>query len=326
MKAIKMSLLGCVIMSSSILMSCGKPIDEIDESEIFRGVSDVPKEEVIQNYKENYLGSDLKSSNWRGDIDVCDEGVLPKDTYNKTIQRVNYFRGLVGLNTNAILDMKNAYKYQKAAIIMHANNDLSHYPSEDWHCWSKDGYDGASTSNLGYQFPSGSCTNIIDNFIEDDGDYNDDVGHRRWILHSTKTKFSLGATNRVTSLGVTNLDNSEGNTQIPDFIAYPAMGYMPHNLIYDRWSFGVPHADFSEAKIIMRGPDGHTMDLTIETRGENFYGDNSIVWQLIYDNHKPNGSAFVINPGQEITYSVTITDVKKADFKEYKYDVIIFQP
>ena len=337
-----MTLLGGVIMSNSILMSCGKDEEEkIDESEIFRGVSDVSKEEVIQNYNENYLGSDLNSSGWKGSIDICDEGLLPEDTYDKAIQRINYFRGLVGLNTNVTMDMENAYKYQKAALIMEANMKLSHLPPEDWHCWSQDGYDGAASSNLGLGTPARpSCTDIITNMIHDHGVYNASVGHRRWILHSTKTKFSLGATNIATSLGVFNLNNSEGNTQIPEFIAYPAMGYMPQDLIYDRWSFGIPDldlndglfVDFSEAKVTMRDPDGHEIQVNIEYRysvtNEGLgAGDPSIVWHIIYDNENPNHRMFdEDNPGPEVKYSVTISDVKNAAFKEYKYDVIIFKP
>jgi len=122
--------------------------------------------------------------------------------------------------------------------MMKANNTLSHYPPSSWSCYTSAGATGASSSDL--------CMGAIGStavtaFIQDDGNGNEPVGHRRWILRSTATNFSCGSTDISMALYVFG---AGGNTKIPSYIAYPPKGYIPQQLVANRWSFSIPNADF----------------------------------------------------------------------------------
>ena len=124
------------------------------------------------------------------------------------------------------------------------------------------------------------------------------------------------------SLGVIDIEDS--NTQFPDLIAYPCNGYMPQSLVFPRWSFGIPsnypytYPDFSKASISMTDMDGKKIDLTIVSRSvDGIVGDNTIVWE-------PEG--VITNSDEDITYTVTIKNVKNAQYSRYTYGVTIINP
>lgn len=314
-RILNLSLIGGIIVSTAILNSCSKGDDDKPSKENADDITStytVSKADVINNYNTYYLGSELADCGWTGDVSNCDAGSVPQSTHDQVIKRINYFRQLVGLNNNTTLDDTKFSIYQEAALIMSANSQLSHTPPNTWSCWSQEGYDGAYTSNLSLGSHS---TKAITSFIRDDGIYNVDVGHRRWILHSSKTKFSYGTTNNSMSLGVIGLAN--GNTQIPSFIAYPPIGYMPQELVFRRWSFSVPNADFTDAKVVMTDANGTVIDLTIESRGEINYGDRTIVWVP---------EEISTNSDSDVTYIITISDISNAPESTYVYGVTIIKP
>lgn len=308
-------LIGFVI-STGILSSCSKDDGDDKDHDDITTTYIVSKADVISEYSTFYLGSELADSGWTGDISSCDAGSVPQSTHDKVIMRINYFRQLVGLNNNTTLDATKFSMYQEAALIMSANNQLSHTPPNTWNCWTQEGYDGAHTSNLSLGSGNNAhSTEGIKNFIMDNGSSNIDAGHRRWVLHSTKTKFSYGSTNNSMSLGVIGL--AGGNLKIPSFIAYPSIGYIPQNLVFQRWSFGIPNADFSNANISMTDSNGTTINLNIESRGELNYGDRTIVWV-------PKG--IIANSETDVTYIVTVSDISNAPDSKYTYGVTIIKP
>lgn len=270
------------------------------------------REQAIFEYNENYLGSEIHDPGWTGNIATCDAGSVPQTTHDLVTKRLNYFRELVGLNT-ITLDESQFDKYQHTALLMKANNQVSHYPPETWACWTEDSADGASDSNL----TSSHSTDAITSFIEDRGQNNKAVGHRRWILHSSKTKFSYGTTNSTMSLAVKGVAN--GNTQIPTFIAYPPNGYVPRQLVFSRWSFSIPNANFSAADIKMKGPEGD-IDLNIVSNEYNqfsFIGDNTIVWE-------PQG--VITNSSTDQSYTIVVSNVENTTQSSYTYEVTIIEP
>ena len=96
------------------------------------------------------------------------------------MRRINYFRAMSGIPP--IMGLKGEYnqKAQAAALMMSVNRQLNHHPPTSWTCFTNDGYDGASSSNLylGVYGPS-----AISGYIYDSGTGNYFVGHRRWILY-----------------------------------------------------------------------------------------------------------------------------------------------
>ncbi len=268
------------------------------------------RETVVADYKNNYLGSAVLNPGWTGNTSGCDAGTAPQLTHDMVIKRINYFRKLVGLNDNTTLDAAKFPMYQQAALMMKANSQLSHTPPNTWTCWTQSGYDGAKTSNLSLGSHS---VNAITSFMSDNGTSNKAVGHRRWILHSAKTQFSYGTTDASMSLGT--IGTKGGNTLIPAFIAYPPAGYMPNTLVFLRWSFGIPGADFSNATVTMNGPGGN-ITLTVVSSTDNGYGDNTIIWE-------PQGINTISTT--EIAYTVTISGIKNSPKTSYTYTVTIIK-
>lgn len=270
------------------------------------------RDAAIEDYKNNYLGSSVTDPGWTGKTAGCDAGTAPQATHDMVIKRINYFRRMVGLNDNTTLDASKFPMYQQAALIMKANSQLSHTPPNTWTCWTQSGFDGAQTSNLSL---GNHSVNSITSFMMDNGTNNKPAGHRRWILHSAKTQFSYGTTDASMSLGC--IGTAGGNTKIPEFIAYPPKGYIPQALVFQRWSFGLPGADFSNATVTMKGPVG-AVALTVVSKTDNGYGDNTIVWE-------PTG--IVVNSAADMVYTVTISGIGgAAKNSSYTYSTTIIKP
>ncbi len=270
------------------------------------------RDKAVEDYNLNYLGSNVDDPGWTGNTATCDAGTVPQSTHDKVLQRINYFRRLVGLNDNTTWDVAKFPEFQQAALIMKANNSISHDPPSTWTCWSSSGASGAGSSNLAIGTHSSAAITL---FIEDPGTGNEVVGHRRWILHSAKTQFSYGTTNTTMSLGVIGV--AGGNQQIPPFIAYPSPGYFPQQLVFPRWSFSIPGAIFTSANVTMTGPNGDNVPLNIIARSHNLFGDNTLVWEP---------SSIITNSSNDINYTVNITGVSSAEKSDYNYTVTIIRP
>ena len=273
------------------------------------GFGQCDRSELVNNYNTTYLNSSVSTAelSWDGNAELCLSGSVSLSSNQKTLDRINYFRGLVGLPQNIVFDNLLNQKSQEAALMMHANNSLNHYPPNDWSCWSEDGYDAASHANLAMGTHSSSS---ITAYIRDNGAGNYAVGHRRWILYSRASEFGTGSTSNFNALYVIASTVPAPNDL--SFIAYPSPGFFPASLVFDRWSFSIPGADFSNANILMEKANGETINLSIEEIA-NGYGDNTIVWV-------PELS--LASSGDE-TITVNISNVGNATQSEYEYQVTV---
>ena len=294
--------LSVILATTLLFMGCKKKTQPTPEP--------TAREIAVEDYNTNYLGSAVPNTGWTGNTANCNAGSLPQTTHDKVIQRINYFRRLVGLNDNTTLDPSKFAMYQETALMMKANNALSHTPPSTWTCYTQAGADGAATSNIAL---GAGAADAVTMFINDPGASNTAVGHRRWILHSAKTQFSYGSTNSSMALGV--IGTAGGNTQIPEFIAYPPKGYIPQTLTFPRWSFGIPGANFTNATVTMTGPSGN-VPLSIVSTAVS-YGGKTIVWE-------PQG--ILTNATYDVSYTVTVSGITGAPQSSYTYSTILFKP
>ena len=137
------------------------------------------KETIISLYKRLYLTSEIDTIVWNGNINRCNPGNLSSKIYIKAENRINFFRLVNGLNevhNNPELN-KDA---QNAALLIKANNQLTHYPKKSMKCYTKSAANGCKKSLLGFtnwiHFPK---TAFITQFIRDYGASNYAVVHRR---------------------------------------------------------------------------------------------------------------------------------------------------
>jgi len=263
------------------------------------------KAKAIELYKNYYLASEMEPSEMAwidGDVINCIAGKIPETTKNKILQRLLYFRKATGLDNTITVNPTKSAKAQEAALMTKANNALDHFPPNSWKCYSEDGSTAASKSNLAIF--SGSAVNAIDLYINDFGNSNFGVGHRRWILWPKLQDIGIGSTDRTNTLWV-----------VGDSGPRPPNGYIPSQLAYNRWSFSLRQANFENTAITLTYSEGKNIPLSIEDI-KNGIGDNTIVWV-------PEG----INKTSknDESYTVTLENViVSGESKNFEYKVILF--
>lgn len=289
------------------------------------------RSEAVIDYFENYENSSFGSEElaWNGNISSCMEGTISTSVKNKLIQRTNYFRRMVGVADQIIFTPSKNLKCQKAALIMTANDALNHQPPSHWLCYSNDGYEAADKSNLwgGSTLYSPSIdyhnpiTDYVDDYIEAFPELNISVGHRRWLLNSKAKTFGVGQTNHYNALWV--VPDSPSNPDYSNFIAYPPAGYIPGELVFKRWSFGIPNADFSNVEVSVKDQNNTNIPISIIYRSEYGVlgsGDNSIVWET----NNPN--QIITDSHCDVEYVVTISNISNAPQSSYEYTTTLFNP
>jgi hypothetical protein len=258
---------------------------------------------------------------WTGDTLTCNAGDVASVFRDDTRRRINYFRAMAGLPADITFDAVKSAKAQQAAVIMSANNGLSHDPIDDWpggSCLTADGDEAAGNSNIALgSMGAGS----VDRYIEDSGSNNRPVGHRRWLLFPPAREMGSGsvpddgAFRRANAIWV--IGNFGQRPATPEYVAWPPPGYVPYANVYSRWSFSYPQADFTSATVRM-SLGSETVPVTIEARGSGA-GDNTIVWV-------PEGIGAGAPPA-DIAYTVNVDNVGISGAPtDFVYEVIVMDP
>lgn len=278
--------------------------------------------ESRNHYLTEYLASEGADSQWTGEHSTCDPGATSPAFRQAVLRRINYFRAMAGIPAVTGLNSEYSGKAQAAALMMSVNRALDHTPPTSWDCYSEAGREGAGNSNLylGVYGPA-----AISGYIYDPGDGNFPVGHRRWILYPQTHYMGSGDVPPrdgfwpSNALWVFDLDNMWGPR--PDtrdgYVAWPPPGYVPYQVVYPRWSFAYPSADFSNAWVSVTR-DGQPLSLNVRDT-VNGYGENTLVWE-------PDES-FGDRPAADTVYHVTVGNVSiPGSSQPIEYEVIIFDP
>jgi uncharacterized protein YkwD len=147
---------------------------------------------------------------WNGATASCMAGDLSADAHDNALRVLNGYRWLVDMPA-ITEDPTFTAKAQQCALMMRANNSLSHMPPSTWMCYTADGSEGASHCNIS----SGQLVSSVNGFIVDPGNATT-IGHRRWILGNMIGPTGLGGTDRsscVWTFGTSKL-------KVP-WLAYP---------------------------------------------------------------------------------------------------------
>jgi hypothetical protein len=237
-------------------------------------------------------------------------------TNQATLSALNYVRSLAGLAPVTFSSTLNA-NAQRAALIMAANNALSHAPSSNWKCWTSSGAAAAGKSDLALAYPSLHAGQIIDLYMDDGGDSNVAAGHRRWILNPFSTVMGSGSTdtaNALTVIGPTNAYRPN-----PTYVGWPSAGYFPNALEPNgRWSLsaGSKSVSFRYAQIYVYRADGVRVPVH-KFAVHSGYAQPTVVWQM--------PSSF----DKTTSYKVGITGIKKSGYSgslRTSYTVRLFTP
>ena len=275
------------------------------------------EKDYILSHKPSALTAD--DVNWTGDISECRSGSLSQKYYDNMLERLKFFRRMIGVSDDVIFTEKYNQQAQDAALIMNANSLLHHHPKKTYSCYSESGYKGASHGNLYAGRWSSDC---IDGYINDSGVKG--VGHRRWIFHPFNTHFGTGSTLGKTSYGSVYGYNclvvitDEGNLNSKNFykthpITWPTSGYFPTEFIHNcPWSFSLVGADFSKVKVIVK-QNGVNKKVVKEPL-KNGYGSNTISWIIKSE----------LNTTKPIEVALIDVYTSDGDRMNYEYEVIPF--
>jgi uncharacterized protein YkwD len=251
-----------------------------------------------------------------GSILGCLPGLTSSYTNQATLSALNYVRSLAGLAPVTFSSTMNA-SAQRAALIMAANNALSHAPSSNWKCWTSTGASTAGKSNLALAYPSLHAGQIIDLYMDDKGEGNVAAGHRRWILNPFSTVMGSGTTDTANALTVIGPTNSYRPN--PPYVGWPSAGYFPNAMEPGgRWSLsaGSSKVSFRYAQIYVYRADGVRVPVH-KYAVHSGYAQPTVVWQM--------PSTF----DKTANYTVGITGIKKSGYSgslRTSYTVRLFTP
>jgi hypothetical protein len=284
---------------------------------------DTGSREIVRSfYNRVYQASEGVPIGWTGDIASCNAGTVSPAYQEATRLRVNFFRAMAGLPSNITFSEANNAKAQAAALMMSANKQLNHQPPTSWTCYTQLGSDGApSNLNMGSTGPKS-----IDSFMQDGGDNNAEAGHRRWIMVPEQLTMGSGhipgtsSTDWQSMTAALWVHDTRAQQRPPtreEFEAWPPKGYVPYQIVYPRWSFGISGADVSAATVTIQRA-GQSLPIKIDSRS----GGN-----LVFIPNNLNHSASWTRPTADDPHVVTIGNVMVGGTaRNYSYTVTIFDP
>lgn len=294
---------------------------------VFFTVNTSSREEVRKFFNAVYTDSENVDPQWTGDVANCIAGSVSDRFAEAVALRINWVRALAGVPAWVTLDPVYCQKAQKAALMISANNNASHTPPPTWQCYSLDGAEACGNSNLSI----GSYgPDAIIRYIEDFGPFNYAVGHRRWLLYPNTRLMGTGdiphnehgpAANAVWIIDP-YLSQPRPTTREP-YVAWPPPGYVPYQVVFARWSFSYPKADFSATKVTMTS-NSIPVSVTVEPV-EIARGENTVVWFMT-----GLDTTWMMRwpcPSSDVNFTVSVTDVLVNGVKtNFQYTVTVFDP
>jgi uncharacterized protein YkwD len=283
------------------------------------------RQAAVDLYNNEYLPSENVAMGWTGDYASCNSGDTSAAFKSAVLRRINYYRAAAGVPPIVGLNATYNRKAQAAALLMSRNTSLSHSPPSGWPCYSDDAKEGAGSGNLAL---GQSGPDAISGYMMDPGAGNTAAGHRRWVLHPQMQEMGTGDVPRSGSYwGANNLYVFDGHTFDPrpavrdEFVAWPPKGFVPYRVVFQRWSFGYPGADFNNAQVTVT-LNGASQPLT-RYAPQNGYGENTLVWAM--NSASEYGSW--AKPAADATYVVTVRNVIiNGTSRDFTYDVVIIDP
>ncbi len=241
------------------------------------------------------------------DVRNCRAGTQLSGEKRKVLKELNAIRRAHNLEEVGYDESKDRYT-AASALIGAANNKLDHYPSNRMKCFTQDGYNGSSQSNLSLK--SGPIFFAPDNFAEyvvgslliDDNVPS--LGHRFWFLDPFLGDISYGRSTDTrkdyvdaATIYVGNRKKSIPHTKA-NYIAYPFGNYKSRWFMHNWYSSfsvivdknnprnNIGSVDYTKTQIRVTNRNGDAMPVKniyyTSPSTQEFSGlGNSIQWQII---------------------------------------------
>jgi uncharacterized protein YkwD len=252
-------------------------------------------------------------------------GVVKQSVLEEALAKVNYLRKLAGVPGDLTLNSDYTNKAQHGAVLMDANDVMSHYPTKPTDMpqdFYELGYAGTSKGNIHFQWSSyngvktgnDSLLVAIKSWMADSrGDNNiENVGHRRWILNPRARQTGFGISSRGGYSVMYVRDDGRGDSHPYDYIPWPVKNAHPmdyfdsetpwsvtlHGSVYEKCGSGV------KVKLT-RTRDGKTWNFS-GTGSDGYFNVSDTVYE----------ECIIFRPGnveyqKGETWSVEVTGLKK---------------
>ena len=272
------------------------------------------KGQVVDAYLDQLVDAEKVQPEWTGSVGGCRPGTETSQSKNATVQAINFFRSMAGLGP-VVRNESYEDEAVRSALMMQAENNLSHFPGAGWACYTVAGAAAAAQSNIAL---GSTGARAIHGFMDEPGAGNPAVGHRRWFLYPQLRKVGTGSTSNASTVRVIETRGAEGlwgdALREPMWVTWPNDGYIPWSIVpsegnpreLHRWSLSspkFPSADYSDAKVEMT-MDGTELAVT-EAPVDNRYANNTLVWNA----NRRSGDPF---PRGEVVIRVTVSGIKNA--------------
>jgi uncharacterized protein YkwD len=241
--------------------------------------------------------ANLSEGTWSGATATCTAGDMAADARANALRLVNLYRWLAAL-APVTTDPAHDAEDQACALMMRANNMISHMPPTTWLCYTAAGADGASNSNVS----SGPAVSSVDLYMTDPGNPTT-IGHRRWLLSNSLGPIGIGGTDRSSCLWTLTGTGKAGKP----WMAWPPAGIVPVQAVFSGgtkggadttgWSVESDSINLANAQVTVT-LDGANMPVTV-TQLLGGYGSKYAISFL------PMGWTTQANK----TYSVAITGI-----------------
>lgn len=229
------------------------------------------RQAVIDAYNTEF-GAAAVDADWTGDRNSCTAGTTSAAYRASTLSRINWFRAMAGVPATVRESQSLTAKAQETALMNSVSGQISHNPDSSFSCATSTAVAAAAKSNL---YLGRTGPDAITGYVQDPGVGNVSAGHRNWILHPTSTEMGIGEIPRDTAgVWATNTLYVIEDTSIvfgpqPElredqgFVAWPNAGFVPEDVVFDRWSFGLRGANFANASVSVT-VDGITAPTSVE--------------------------------------------------------------
>ncbi len=219
--------------------------------------------DIVAKYKQTSPKYDYNKSiykitpSWKNPYKA---GSLQDGVVTDTINRLNYYRWLVGVNEIAVNTSK-LDRNQKGAVISKANGTISHYPTQPSDmddAFYEEAYDGCNAKYEEGDTYSGNVSygdrrpyQAIEGFVSDL--YNVTIGsatgHRQSMLDPKATAISFGQCEEFSTASVYYDEDKDVTSS--KFYAFPSAGYFPNTemAVSEYWSIYLTGAVSGTARV-----------------------------------------------------------------------------
>jgi hypothetical protein len=215
---------------------------------------------------------------WTGSEPDCTAGTTAPASRAATLRAINFVRSLGGLAPVTLSSTLNE-RSQLTALMMSANRRLSHQPPASWRCYTRTGAANAARSNLALAYPSLTSAGLVRLYMQELGESNRPVGHRRWLMNPFSTVMGTGATqtaNAITVLGPTSTRRPN-----PGWVAWPTAGYFPDGLEpAGRWSLSAGNRTVSFRYARVRVSRNGQLVKTVKNPVVGGYAQPTMSWEM----------------------------------------------